>query len=195
MPASVQTRGDGARILQSDITGGGSYNIAAADNEPERNTYGAGVLGFTLAATPSDILTIQGSATKVIRIKSIIINGNSASLAAYPMSLIRRSTVHTGGTSTVLAAGLHDTTDPAATAVVRYFTANPTVGTLVSTLHVGRVIAASASNLDRLAFQYSWQNDKAVVLRGASEFLAVNMGGTVLAGSTTMDVDMLWTEE
>lgn len=195
MPASVQRRGDGARIVQADLAGGGSYNIAAADNEPERNTYGAGVLGFTLAATPTDILTIRGSASKIIRIKSIIINGNSLSLAAYPVSLIRRSTVHTGGTQTVITAGNHDTADPAATAVVTYFTANPTVGTLVSTLHVGRVIAASASNLDRLTFQYSWQNDKAIVLNNANEFLAINMGGTALAGATTMDVDMLWTEE
>ena len=195
MPASVQRRGDGARIVQADLAGGGSYNIAAADNEPERNTYGAGVLGFTLAATPTDILTIRGSATKIIRIKSIIINGNSLSLAAYPVSLIRRSTVHTGGTPTVITAGNHDTADPAATAVVTYFTANPTVGTTVATLHVGRVIAASASNLDRLTFQYSWQNDKAIVLNNANEFLAINMGGTALAGATTMDVDMLWTEE
>lgn len=196
MPASVQTRGDGARIVQSDLAGGGSYNIASADNEPERNTYGAGVLGFTLAATPTDILTIQGSASKIIRIKSIIINGNSATLAAYPVSLIRRSTAHTGGTSTVIVAGKHDTSDPNSAAVIRYFTANAApVGTTVATLHVGRVIAASASNLDRLPFQYAWQNDKAIVLRGVGEFLAINMGGTALAGATTMDVDILWTEE
>lgn len=187
---------DGIRQLFVTAGMGKNYSIPAADNEPERCTYGGGVLNFTLAATPTDILTIQGAAGKIIRIKSIIINGNSATLAAYPISLIRRSTAHTGGTSTVIVAGKHDTSDPNSAAVIRYFTANAApVGTTVATLHVGRVIAASASNLDRLPFQYAWQNDKAILLNGAAEFLAINMGGTALAGATTMDVDVLWTEE
>lgn len=186
---------DGIRQLFVTAGAGKNYSIPAADNEPERCTYGGGILGFTLAATPTDILTIQGAANKIVRIKSIIINGNSLSLAAYPISLIRRSTVHTGGTSTVITAGKHDTSDPNSAAVLRYFTANPTPGTTVATLHIGRVIAASASNLDRLPFQYAWQNDKAILLNGASEFLAINMGATALAGATTMDIDVLWTEE
>lgn len=198
MPAIVSVR-DGTRVLAIDgldpRTGSGPY-VPAADNEPERSTFGAGVDSVPLAANPTDILTIQGSASKIIRVKSIIINGISATTGGYPALLIRRNAANTGGTSTALTGYSHDTVDGNPTAVVRYYTANPTsVGNAVGTLHVGRFVAATAANLDRLVWQYSWQNDKSLVLRGATDFLALNLKASALAAATTVDIDLLWTEE
>lgn len=198
MPSAVTQR-DGSRVLSLDgfstRAGIGPY-IPSADNEPERDTYGAAVTGISLAANPSDILMIQGSASKIIRVKSLVLNGNSATTGGYPALIVRRSTANTGGTSVVLGGFQHDTIDPAASAVVRYYTANPTaLGTVVGNLHGGRFVASQANNLDRLILQYSWQNDKAIVLRGVSDFLCVNLGGAALAAATTVDIDLLWTEE
>lgn len=198
MPATVTVR-DGLRVLAVDglplSTGIGPY-INASDNEPERATFGAGVDTITLAATPTDILTIQGAANKVIRLKSVILNGLSATTGGYPALFIRRSAANTGGTSVVLQGYAHDTNDGSPAAVVRYYTANPSaLGTAVGTLHAGRFVASTASNLDRLILQYSWQNDKSIVLRGPNDFLAINLKGSTLAATTTVDIDLLWTEE
>lgn len=186
---------DGMRFLNV-LASGLAYVVPSADNEPERQTYGAAILGLSLASNPTDILTIQGAAGKVVRVKSITLNGLSASLAAYPLQLIRRAAANTAGSFTTLNAFKHDTSDPNAAAVVNAYTANPTgLGAASGGIHAGRVVAATASNLDRVAFQYTWQNDKAIVLNGASEWLAINMAGAALAAATTMDIDLLWTEE
>lgn len=187
---------EGLRHLNVFGAGNTSLLIPAADNEPERQTYGGSVLGMSLAATPQDILTIQGSATKLIRLKSIVVNALSASTGAYPLQIVRRSVANTGGTNTVVTAFQHDIGDPAAQAVVRQWTVNPTgLGAQVGGAHLGRVVGATASNLDRMVFQYSWQNDKAIVINGATDFIALNMNGAALAASTTVDIDLLWTEE
>lgn len=198
MPATITIR-DGMRMVDMSglgLTAGGGPYVTGSDNEPERATFGAGIIGLSLGATPTDIVTIAGAAGKVIRVKSLIFNGNSATLAAYPIALIRRSTANTGGTSSVVVGRAHDTLDGASAATLTTYTANATaLGTAVGTLHTGRVIAATASNLDRLILQYSWQNDKSIVLRGASDILAINMQGVTLSAATTMDVDLMWTEE
>ncbi len=196
--SAITTERDGFRVL--DVKGNGFPNggpyVQSADNEPERATFGAGVSGFTLGTAPTDILTIQGAVGKVVRIKSIIINGNSGTTAAYPLLLIRRSSANTAGTSTAVTPTAHDTLDGSSAATVRYYTANASsLGTSVGTMHVGRLVAANAANLDRLALQYSWQNDKAIILRGASDYLVLNMNGASLSATTTLDIDLLWTEE
>lgn len=172
--------------------------IPMAENEPVKPTFGAGIIGLTLAATPTDILTIRGAAGKIIRVKSIIVNGNSGTNGAYPLSFIRRSAPNTGAAGVAVQGYAHDTADGAPAASLLTWnntTGNPTVGAAVGTLHAGRLVAANASNLDRLSMQYSWLNDKGLVLRGVNDLLALNMGGAALAAATTVDIDLLWTEE
>lgn len=186
----------GQRVLRVQPTGSNSYDLSAADNEPERQTYGFGISGLVLAANPTDILFIRGGAGKITRIKNITINGNSTSLAAYPLQLVRRSTANTGAFNAV-GAIQHDTTDPAPVTTVGTYTTNPSaLGTQVGTgFHMGRFIAASASNLDRMSFDWAWRNDKAFVLNGASEWLCLNMTAAALAGATTVDLDITICEE
>jgi hypothetical protein len=185
----------GQRVLRVFPTGSNPYDIQAADNEPERCTYGFGINALNLAATPTDIFFIRGGAGKVTRIKSIIINGNSASLAAYPLQLIRRSTANTGASNAITALQ-HDTSDPAPVSTVGTYTTNPSaLGTQVGGFHMGRFIAASASNLDRMSADYAWRNDKALILNGANEWIVGNMAGAALAGATTVDIDITLCEE
>ena len=205
MSKATFTQSLGQAVIRLLLPGNIERDIPMSDCEPERCTYGVFKTGFAPAASPTDVIVIQGSATKKIRIKSIILNCAGATAnSSNPVQLLKRSAANTGGTSTVLPLGRHDSTDPTPTAVVRLYSANPTgLGAVMDTgadasiaLHGGRVVTpTSPNNLDRMGFQYAWQGDKGIILNGLSEFLCVGLGGAALVGSPTFDVDILLNEE
>ena len=173
--------------------------VAAADNEPERATFGAFLYNLAPAsATLTDLFLMQGAAGKVIRVKSIILSGTASSATNVPVILYKRTTNQTGGTTTAVTRTAKDSADGAANMVLNHFgtgaAPTPGTGTMVDG---GRLNLAPAANgsIDRLLFQYSWQNDKAVVLRGASEWLAVNFNGTTTPAGVGIDFSCTWTEE
>lgn len=161
-------------------------------------TYGAAVANFTYAANGTDIFTISGSNTKTVRIKHISIDGTQTSTAIRSVTLIKRSTANTGGTFTALTNVPYDSSNPAGTAVVGYYTANPTtLGTTVGALHVEKLIipATNATVEDSLIFStMDAVNSQDITLRGSSEVLAINMSG-VTSNGNLMNVDIMWTEE
>ena len=199
MATAVTTKMNTWRVL--DVSGRGFPNgdgpfIAAADNEPERATFGAGELGVSVPTNATDWLVFQGALNKIIRMKSLIFSGlTGGSNTSLPCYLYRRTAANTGGVTTPMTEVSHDSADGAPALQITRYTTNPTGLGAGQVIHAGRlVVANSATNLDRLAFQYSWQNDKALILRDATEFLTVNLGGAVAAG-ITVDWDALWTEE
>jgi|LakMenE01Jun11ns_1017448.scaffolds.fasta_scaffold9956346_8 hypothetical protein len=195
MPKAFPVLRDGIRQLAVTLGLGKNYYIPAADNEPERCTYGYGVLGLVTVASPTDILQIANptGSNRIIRVKGIVINGLNGTTSNYGVRLLRRTTANTGGTPTVVVGFYHDSTDPAPVAVVTAFAANPNLGNTDGTGHVGRLVAANASNLDRMAFQWGWQNDKVIILQ-PGETLAINLGGAGNAGSN-LDIDIETCEE
>ncbi len=107
----------------------------------EPATYSASVNGFTLAATPTDIFNIIGSATKTIRVTKIRLTGTTTSGSPISVSvmLTKRSTANTGGTRATAINVPHDSTSAAGTANVGNYTANPTaLGTLVGNIRSHR---------------------------------------------------------
>src|SRR5580658_7995356 len=91
------------------------------------STYKYSSLGNTPAAATTDIFTIAGSASKIIRVTKIVIGGaNSSAAAQFNPVIVRRSAVDTGGTSTAPTAMARDTLNTGATAVLALYTANPT---------------------------------------------------------------------
>ncbi|MEI6439061.1 MAG: hypothetical protein WCO83_02540 [Alphaproteobacteria bacterium] len=188
----------GKRVLRIFPGTNPTVDIDQSDCEPERCTYSLGLLNVATAASPTDVILIQGSASKLIRLRSIVINcATSGSNSTAPVKITRRSTANTGGTFAAQTVGKHDTSDPAPTAGVSLYSANPTgLGTVVADIHAGRVTCpSSAVNLDRLAFQYAWQNDKAIVLNGVNDWIAINFGGSAIGGTPTFDFDLMWSEE
>lgn len=163
------------------------------------STYGAAVALLPYAANGTDIFTITGSDTKVIRIKHISIDGTQTASAVRSVLLIKRSSPNSGGTFSTLTAVPYDSANPAATAVVRAYTANPTVlGTAVGTLHAEKLILSTATNpsvSDALVFStIDVTNSQDITLRGSNEVLAINMNGVTSTGNS-MDIDIMWTEE
>lgn len=150
---------------------------------------------FVLGTSPTDVATITGSASKTIKIRSIWFTAISTTGLNMRIALIRRSAANTGGTSTTPIIGRMDTTDAAATAVVRLYTANPSaLGTAVATIKdIGLPAGTAASLNPSQKFEFGALNSKPIVLRGASDILAINTSGT--GGASTFVLSIEWTEE
>jgi len=165
-------------------------------------SYTASVRGVTTATTATDIFTITGSATKLIKIVRIYVAANATASSYQSIELIKRSTVNTGGTSTTLSNINYDSTDIAGTAVVRSYTANPTLGTTVGRIGLKRLYISALTNANNgqyggnnsIEFSYDGMSAKHIALRSDSEVLAINLNGTTIAGSS-FDIFIEWTEE
>ena len=151
----------------------------------------------SLAATASDFWTITGSATCTIYVMVIDLTSTQTTFAQEEVSLIRRSTVDSGGSSTALTAVPHDTTNPAATATVNMYTANPTLGTAVGNVTVQQILVPATNSQGGNSSPFSFvPRDLAVqplVLRGTSEQLALSYEGATVAGEI-MRVTARWRE-
>jgi hypothetical protein len=160
-------------------------------------TYAAAIRNVATASTATDVLTIAGSATKLVKILRIRISGSQTGNSVTPIVLIKRSALDTGGTFTTLTNVPYDSSDPAATAIVKSYTANPTtLGAAVGTIRQDQVTFNNglASGLeDRAIFDFG-EFSKPVYLRNANENLAINFNSTsVTAASINFTVE--WTEE
>lgn len=96
-------------------------------------TYGGSVTG--LAGPAGDILTftaptVQGRVMKLIRLS---VTASATAATTLNMTLVKRSTVDTGGTSVVLLTTPYNPRGPAASTVVTSYTVAPTPGTLIGT--------------------------------------------------------------
>jgi hypothetical protein len=73
-----------------------------------------------------------------------------------------------------------DSTSSAATAAVKHYTANPTVGTLVGNIATRSITFQSAGLLQVIEIEF----ENPVILRGTSELLCVNFNATSITGSS-----------
>ena len=149
-----------------------------------------------MAASTTDFFTITGAANTKVKIESISIIGEATNNNIPDVILLKRSTANSGGTSTTPTAVVHSSSDGAASAVVRAYTANPTLGTLEG--HIKNVdIFFSGTNTSPsqyFEFVFGDRASKAITLNSASEVLSFNLGGVTVAGAS-VNVDITWTEE
>lgn len=170
---------------------------ALVSTEGQRATYRYAVLGFTPVATPTAFVVIQGSATKVVRIKRIYVSGVATAAGNMPLIITRRSTAGTLGSAvlTAITGGKHDTNDAAATAVVSTVgTANyTTLGTANGQLCVDRIgLAAVGTGVadSPAVYEFATRNDKAIVLRGATDFLTLEGNGAAVPAGGALDIEI-----
>jgi hypothetical protein len=169
--------------------------IQPNDNEPLlRATYGAATV-FTPAATPTLVWTMAGATGKTIKIKNLTLSAGGTSAGFMSVLLKRYTAAPTGGTSVAMPGIKHDTSDPAPSGSMAYWTVNPTPGAVVGILHGGRIGFSTGGQMDRLNWALTWLNDKAITLRGPTDIVGFDLiGGTVPAGGV-LDIDVEWTEE
>lgn len=166
-----------------------------------RTSYQAVIAGYAAYATPTDIFCISGSASKTVLVTGlyITVQSTTATLATY--TLLRRSTLNTGGTPTTYTPAMMDTTDPAATAVVTTYASAPTTGTLAGTLEIvgtATAVLTAAPAISNFFTQISSANTftlyKPVMLRGVNEALCINFAGVALPLNFVATFHIVWEE-
>jgi hypothetical protein len=165
--------------------------------------------GFTPAATPTDLVILEGSATKTIRIVSFVIGTTNTAAGSQQFFLIKRSTADTTGT--FVSAGTPVPLDSANLAStvnrVGHFTANPgALGTAVGTINQVRVASPAAvpgsfagvkevADLEMLPWYQNSKLDQLLTLRGVAQCLAINFAGAALVAGQTHTYRLVWIEE
>lgn len=181
--------------LPRSLTQAGNLKVESLDIS--KNSYSACASGFVPPAAATDVFTITGSATKVIRVTRIELSGTTTAGSGTDVncSLIRRSTPDSGGVRVADTVVSHDTTNPSGTATVGHYTTNPTLGTSLGAIRAVRLpiatVGAPASTVD---WDFGVRPSQAVVLRGTSEQLCVNFGGGTITGPV-ITIYVEWTEE
>lgn len=160
---------------------------------------------FTPAATPTDIFSISGSTTKLIKIFRAHLVSTQTAAGINSWSLIKRATANTGGTSAVVNVVRSDSNDPAETALVRTYSANPTLGALIGNAWAGFIGAPSnppppgllpgLAGLIGITIDFVEFFGKPIFLRSPSDVLAWNFGGAILPAGLSIRTGFNWTEE
>lgn len=168
-------------------------------NRPQdgsKATYSASIIGLAPATSPTDLFTVTGSAIKTVRILQILATATRTAGGNADYVILKRSTANSGGTSSTLTAVPHDSSDSAATAVVRAYTANPTTGTLVGNISTQKIFTNTAGSgaSDKFEEIYGIRPSKGIVLRGVNEVFAFNLNGVTMTGGS-FDIHVEWTEE
>lgn len=188
---------DGTRYLQVDDPAG-QFLVPLADNEPERNTYRAFLFALAPTGAVQDVLQLAGVTGKVIRLKSVIVSGTATAATNIGLYLFKRTALSTGGTPTAVTKVASDTADPAASAVLNHYAAGsattPGAGGMIDGCRLNLAPAANGG-IDRFLFQYTWLNDKAPLVRAATESLCVSLNGQSMPAGGAIDIALTWTEE
>lgn len=146
---------------------------------------------FTPAASATDILTIEGAVGQSTRISRITISGVQTTAGSVLFALIYRNGTNTGGTSTTVTNVYHDSADMAGFAVIRAYTANPTLGGTVGYLRQRRHFipaASTATPSPPLVWDFGASGKEVSVATGT--LIAVSLeGATITGGSLSIEVE------
>ncbi len=163
---------------------------------------------FTPAAAPTEVFTITGSPTKIIRVVSLYwTSSNTLGGASVKPALWKRGSPDLGGVFVTATAVPLDSLDVAATATVGHFTTTPTtIGAPIGTCHYVHVpVAATAPTAFAAGIEEAGQEmigwssvsymDKLLTLNNVNESLSVAFEGDVLLTGQTHAYRVVWIEE
>jgi hypothetical protein len=198
--------GNNAAQSMSALQDPSGYNATMVSLDTGRATYRAAG-NFTPQATNAvTVLTIQGSATKTVRIKRIGLSGVSTAIGQNVFQLLKTSALGAGGTPVTPTATPLDSASPAATAVVTHYTASlKATGTAIGgplsmanvTTCVTAVPATGVVPAQTTLFpEFGAPIGQAIVLRGAAQYLEVqNVLAANLAAGTVLCYTVEWEED
>jgi hypothetical protein len=209
-PVSIDSNGVGANVAATQVIAdqsGNKFTLAPGlialpvSTDLIKAAYCYAGTAFAPVATPTDIIQIQGSGTKTVRIKRIKLSGGATAAGNMPALLFRRSAADSGSAVlTPVTAGKLDTTDASSTAVVSTIgTANATsLGAQVGgQLRSGRVqmpAIGSGIGVAELVWEFG-RVTKACVLRGTSDFICINLNGAAIPSGGVIDFEILTEED
>ena len=181
----------------TDSLGDDSAPIRAEITPNSKTTYVAS--GTVVPVTgATDLVTIIGSATKLVKLIRVVFSATILTAAINgSVSIVKRSTADTGGTSTAPALIPLDSANAAATAVIAAYTANPTgLGTAVGAIWQAKYLyqIAASGNPTVLTIDFN-QLGQAGTLRGVAQQLALNLNAVAFASAGSVDYSFVFTEE
>jgi hypothetical protein len=168
-------------------------------------TYSAVSIGLVPAASATDIFCISGSTTKNISIKRISISGTAGTLVTAPFTILRRVSLDTGGTAATTTAlpvaSANFSSDPAATAVLTAYTANPTIvdaspiyfRTSVLSLNTTAALVAAPPLEFRFGEDIAYFAHALDILKNTTQQVCVNLNA-VSVTTGLLNIDISWVE-
>ena len=169
----------------------------AYDNSTMKPSYTSTSGGFVVAASATDVCSMGGSATKTVKVRRVMVGGQAAAAITEPVELVKRGAVPTGGTQALDPVISYDTNNVASTVNVEHFTANITLGTTPSVGPIAALLVPfgnfTTGGAASVVFELG-QRAQPVVLRGTTQWLAVNLLGST-PGGLTLYCTWEWTEE
>ena len=164
--------------------------------------YAFSTAAFTPAASATDIFTLSGAADRVVRLIRLVLSGTQTTAGNVThVSIVKRSAANTTGTAVATTITALDSMSAAATATAQHYTANPgALGTGVTIWQPRVLIAAPGTTtvpgvIFDLDFTYHVNSPPFGILRSASEFLAISLGGTTPSGAAEFQVSGIITED
>jgi hypothetical protein len=181
----------------TDVNGNVSAPGIMAMGDGWKVTYSAAISNLVPATTAGDCFVLQASATKLARLVRVLVSGTATTATTLDVTLVKRSTLDTAGTSTSPAMVPHDSADGAATAVVKAYTVAPTAGTLVGILRSAKLllaVPAATGGGPQILWEFGNLAEKQPLLRsGTTHCYAVTINAIPTGGS--MNIAMEFTEE
>lgn len=203
-PVSVKD-GNGSAQSMANFQDASGNNQPVISLDSQRATYRASA-NFTPTATAAvTVLSIQGSATKTVRIKRILLSGVSTALSSSTLQLQRTSALGAGGTIVSPTVAKLDTGSAAATAVVSHYTSTAkAAGTGVG----GPITTWQQFTTTVTTPTVAWAESQmpfpekgapigqAIVLRGTADFLEIqNVTPANLGAGTVYAYTVEWEED
>ena len=172
----------------------GSYGEVTA-SPSYRNTYMVSTPFFTPATLCTDFFQIAGSSSKKVRLTKLFVNASNSQSDKYKFFVFKRSTASSGGTSSAGVAVPVNSSMPSATASSLYFTANPTVGSVVGQVNAVSFFTNGVAQGGGANVLYDCgMYDGALTLNSASEAICISAGGVTLPDSPSLQVTAVFEE-
>ncbi len=202
---TVRDGNNAAQTVESfpDLAGN---QISAVSLDNGRQVYRASA-NFTPQATAAvTIISLQGSATKTVRVHRVMMGGVSTAVSASVFQLVRTTALGAGGTTVTPTVAKLDSASAAATAVAQHYTATlkatgagasgPIVTRAVGTNVVTTPATAWIEPLAPLFPEAGMPVGQAIVLRGVAEFLEIqNVTPANLGAGTVLSYIIEWSED
>lgn len=176
-----------------------SLSVVQASDAAILATYTIATTAYAAYATPTDMLCVTGSATRVVRIFSMTLQGSATTSTKFTISYVKRSTANTGGTSSPLTPVALDSANAAPTAANALYSAAPTTGNALGFVNMTDVLFTTSTQVPGAASTTgtSTLSDdlrQPVVLRGVAESLCVNFAGAAWPAGGVATILATWTE-
>lgn len=182
-----------------------SANYPCVSQDSAQSTYRVAA-SFTPQATAAvTVISIQGSATRTIRVKRILLGGAATALSSTLFTLIKTSALGAGGTTVAPTVAKVDSGSGAATAVVQHYTTTlKAAGTAIDgNLSYFRLFQTTVttptvaySDPQVIFPEKGGVGGQSLVLRGTAQYLEIqNANAGNLAAGSVLDYMIEWVED